>query len=467
MADEKPKLINPYKVFIGAFIPNFVLKRGDLTNLSKLCYGRLLQYAGKNGYCFPKQSSLAEELACSENGVQLALKELVAKSLLFVETPKGKERLQHRSNKYYFILPDIETEEMTDEGLIVEPKELVSGDHDEWVPGDSGQLVPSSEENHIKENQDRQIPSESTRTNLPVRAPGGNGENKGAKRLSVREALRNGAQIQGTSLDETPRKTMSIPLDVKKALEFWNNSGLRQHKKETTKTYQQAVCDLKKLFNGSLFKNSDVPELCKRAYSLEELTTAVKHFADYIKDSASMRDSARKMVMSFSISDFLYNPFAKKERRSAFLEYLHEKPPPLANRTQRKIAEFNPNLTKRFILLYEKTLGGAVKPTYTDVQMNKFISGANLLSTFYDKQKGRGTVLYGSVFDWADFLYEALIKFKGGEGSIEIGNFCSTYTFEKLLPSHLFKIGALRGSNEHVVQHKNNSDMLPSSILYG
>ena len=45
----------PYKKFIGAYLPNWILKRTELNGNDKVIFARLCQYAGENGKCFPKQ----------------------------------------------------------------------------------------------------------------------------------------------------------------------------------------------------------------------------------------------------------------------------------------------------------------------------------------------------------------------------------------------------------------------------
>jgi hypothetical protein len=84
------KLINPHALFVGAFIPNWLLRRPEVSHGAKLCYARLCQYAGKNGECWPHQSTLANELSCSLRNVGYLLKELVDHGLILVKR-RGKD----------------------------------------------------------------------------------------------------------------------------------------------------------------------------------------------------------------------------------------------------------------------------------------------------------------------------------------------------------------------------------------
>lgn len=83
------KFINPYYRDFGAFIPNWLLSRSEVSSGAKLCYARLVQYAGKNGSAWPKQDTLADELGIGVRNVQYLLKELIDLSLIH-STRQGK-----------------------------------------------------------------------------------------------------------------------------------------------------------------------------------------------------------------------------------------------------------------------------------------------------------------------------------------------------------------------------------------
>lgn len=94
---------NPNKMFHGVFIPNGLLCIQELSAAAKLVWGRLLQYAGEDGACYPKQETLAEEVGVATSTIKVALQSLVEMGLLSVERPTGKDKLMHKSNKYFFI----------------------------------------------------------------------------------------------------------------------------------------------------------------------------------------------------------------------------------------------------------------------------------------------------------------------------------------------------------------------------
>lgn len=100
MATQKPTAprFNPQRVMLGAFIPNAVLElpADRLSANAKICYARLLRFAGKRGVAYPRVDTLAAEVGLNRRAVFRALDELRAIEL--VSTTKrgpGKPALFH------------------------------------------------------------------------------------------------------------------------------------------------------------------------------------------------------------------------------------------------------------------------------------------------------------------------------------------------------------------------------------
>jgi len=91
---------NPFGLFVGAFIPNAILKAECIGPAAKLCYGRLLQYAGQDGLCYPSRETLATELSMSTSTVARALKSLEEQGFIVRVRPKGRDRLAHKTTRY-------------------------------------------------------------------------------------------------------------------------------------------------------------------------------------------------------------------------------------------------------------------------------------------------------------------------------------------------------------------------------
>ena len=70
------EIYNPWRVFVGSFIPNAVLRCSYLSPTSKLIFGRLCQYAGENGQSYPTYSTLGHEVGIERRQAIRAVKEL-------------------------------------------------------------------------------------------------------------------------------------------------------------------------------------------------------------------------------------------------------------------------------------------------------------------------------------------------------------------------------------------------------
>ena len=92
-------IFNPKGLFFGALIPNWLLRRKELSGGAKLVYARLLQYCNHEGRAFPKLDSLASETGCSLSGVKNSIAALVEYKLIAVEEHRGS----HESSDYYFL----------------------------------------------------------------------------------------------------------------------------------------------------------------------------------------------------------------------------------------------------------------------------------------------------------------------------------------------------------------------------
>ena len=94
----KKQRINPYNLFVGAFVPNWLMKRTELSAWAKLTYARLGQYAGKDGEAFPTVETIAEEIGASKSTVERALAELKKADLI-----ESVQRGLNKSNSYFFL----------------------------------------------------------------------------------------------------------------------------------------------------------------------------------------------------------------------------------------------------------------------------------------------------------------------------------------------------------------------------
>ena len=125
---------NPYRLFTGSWIPEWLLERTEISPGAKLCYARLARFAGRDGNCHPFQSTIAKALGCSERQIRRYTDELVD-CLLIEEERRG----MGQPNRYHFLkhlwmLATVETDR-TD------------------VSAKTGQICPDyKEESHLSDN---------------------------------------------------------------------------------------------------------------------------------------------------------------------------------------------------------------------------------------------------------------------------------------------------------------------------
>jgi len=91
-------IFSPYKIFNGSLVPNWIMRRKEISSTSKLLYGRLSQYSGKSGNCFPSRKSLSKELGVSIIRIDRAIKQLKECGLI-----KTKQRGLSKSSRYFFM----------------------------------------------------------------------------------------------------------------------------------------------------------------------------------------------------------------------------------------------------------------------------------------------------------------------------------------------------------------------------
>src|SRR5258708_15933083 len=89
---------NPYKVFQGIFAPYWLLEHRGISTGAKLCYIRLLGYAGKDARCYPSLEKLGRGLGVSDRQARDYVKELERAGLIAVE-----QRGLRKTNVYLFL----------------------------------------------------------------------------------------------------------------------------------------------------------------------------------------------------------------------------------------------------------------------------------------------------------------------------------------------------------------------------
>jgi uncharacterized phage protein (TIGR02220 family) len=96
-------VFNPYRMFVGAFIPNAIMEHPGLTSSAKLLWARLALFAGEKGYCWPSQETLADSIGVSVRTVRTILRELVEQGFIQARKPEGMDKVAHKTTVYEFL----------------------------------------------------------------------------------------------------------------------------------------------------------------------------------------------------------------------------------------------------------------------------------------------------------------------------------------------------------------------------
>jgi hypothetical protein len=78
VAFQPGQRFNPFGLFHGVFIPEALTRFKGLSPGAKIAYGRLVRYAGQDGVCYPRQTTLSREIGVSDRQVRSYLRELTA-----------------------------------------------------------------------------------------------------------------------------------------------------------------------------------------------------------------------------------------------------------------------------------------------------------------------------------------------------------------------------------------------------
>ena len=95
---EAGKVINPWNLFVGCMVPNFIKCRTELSTTAKLLYGQLAQCCGNDGIAIPSIGYLSCELGVSRSAIDRAISELKTYKLVLV-----RRRGLSMSNQFFFL----------------------------------------------------------------------------------------------------------------------------------------------------------------------------------------------------------------------------------------------------------------------------------------------------------------------------------------------------------------------------
>lgn len=92
---------NPYKLFAGLFVPEWLARNKQISAGAKLAFGRLARYAGENGLAYPAMATLADEIGYAINQTRRHIEELERVGL--IQRVARVSEIGQTSNIYEFV----------------------------------------------------------------------------------------------------------------------------------------------------------------------------------------------------------------------------------------------------------------------------------------------------------------------------------------------------------------------------
>ena len=304
------KTFNPYKLFVGAFIPNWLMKRHELSFGAKCCYARLCQFAGENGKCFPTQDKLTTELGAGKRTVSKYIKELVDNELIII-TRKGLQQ----PNVYEFVWHEWITDEFENDA-----NPDLHGRANQKMQG-SAHRRESYEENQGYHKNGTLNTSESVRVRKKRKkrklSPKNDDNPSPSMKDKVKQRANDKAPAKKNKNSSKSKYEKKANLDL---IEIWNQQPhLRAHKNSQSKVYGEALKKIEHLRLGTLYKivsqselkngtfanglDSDWP---KTKWKKRDIAKAIKNLNEWCKEGNYPEN--KDWVSKISLGDAIYNP---------------------------------------------------------------------------------------------------------------------------------------------------------------
>jgi len=161
---QNGELYNPYKVFVGIFIPNLIVQDKKISVGAKLTFGVMCQFAGKAGLCYPRQGAIAGRLGVSKRQAQRYLEELKREGYI-----KVSQQGLSKPNIYSFLwkkewnnlsspeVTDSSTHEATDSSLPIKLNRFILNRYSPISPFERGTTQKSSLRRRKKTKAEKQL----------------------------------------------------------------------------------------------------------------------------------------------------------------------------------------------------------------------------------------------------------------------------------------------------------------------
>lgn len=248
------------------------------------------------------------------------------------------------------------------------------------------------------------------------------------------------------------KKQRRIRQDVMKVISYWNNSPrLHRHYMPTSpdqpmsKVLDKIITTVEEVIDGKFLTDW-------KPYTVEDIIRAIDGFKIRLTDP-NYQPVNKLIIKNINLSNFFWNSFASWIQ-SMFLECLNN-PPKLVKNTIPKEDDINPQITIWLEELYvEKVLLGQPK-VFNQMEKNKFIRGANMLSISMESLRSKANLVTGP-YEFCEYVINALLQ-QWAPSEIKPGNIGSLWTYTELLPRYLVKIGRIETESQSTEQENKPS----------
>ena len=474
---------NPYKIFVGIFIPNCIAETNKLSQSAKLCFGKLSQFSGKDGKCFPKQETLAKGIGVkSIKQIHRCLNELEKAQLIRREKPTGKDKLMHKPDAYVFIWNNtlFMDEEEDDAGVDINVQsEDDTQNEDEKDTKNEKEGVPTMDKN-VQSGPDINVQSEggvnvqSNRSRTSTKVESYEIKPKGFK-SNPKTDLQNINDLGiSTGQDRTDPKDNNLGAQLPstaKILKAKSKEPIRKFKKKksaiphkvlelnqpffdllyeygvkmpglTTKTYIRIDESITELREGTYFNGlPDLEEFYDRKITLEDFDRFCYHFMSMLnsKEYEPLNGGIKDSWRNWYFTRILYKGAdGNSGAYSLFAKYLDNPP----KKIQSQIKDTNPAYTKYIIEECKKHFGWDM----SNGGRQDAIKCAKRLSQFFEDNKDK-IHLFDTQYKFTNqqvgTLIEVLQRNESQDHPVKPIYLHTDLTYKTFLPEHLKRVGSM------------------------
>lgn len=239
-------------------------------------------------------------------------------------------------------------------------------------------------------------------------------------------------------------KDIGIDLEIKKIIQYWEDSGLRKTN-IIKKTYKDNITQLRNLMKGTVFNKTNYrTSFTNRKFLPNEIRNSIKKFSLCALDPNydPVNPSIKSILKRYSIAQFIYNAFIQNGDQSWFIKCFNGSPNAAVDKVKIKEIPENVELIRGVFKAYylEDLRGNLVKLSPQDE--NNLTTGAIKLYNFIIDAGKKGNI--GDDMEVARLMCEAIMeRFNDDPTRISTANFKSDYTFQNILPAKLIKSGRI------------------------